>query len=359
VRWLVATVGGVLALAASSGAATTSVVATGFVAVTTGTGSLQISSFRLDGSGEHRLTGGPANHHYPSVSPDGTQLLYTGDEGGVDEIYELNIAHPAVPVRLTSPPLTANSASWSPDGTSIVYSALVPGSPAYQVFIADSNGNNSRQLTHTMDSGNAQPVFSPDGARVAYINGREATGSGPNGSTVSGVANRIWLVATDGSGAAALTPGPLDAYPAWLDAGNLLFARSGFLSQSSQVISVALDGRERPVSPPNQYFVEPRPLPDGRSYGATMESGPDLHLVRISRADRSALIAPITSDFLIERLPIPATDGSSFTIAWILSRAPVDTPARPFPVAAFALMAAGLLVLILVGSASYFSGRRR
>jgi len=226
----------------------------------------------------------------------------------------------------------------------------------YVRFVADSNGNISRQLTHTTDSGNAQPVFSPDGARVAYINGREATGSGPNGSTISGVANRIWLVATDGSGAAALTPGPLDAYPAWLDAGTILFARSSFLSQTSQVISVTLDGREQAVSPPNQYFVEPRPLPDGRSYGATMESGTDLHLVRISRADRSALTAPGTSDFIIDRLPIPATDGSSFTIAWILGRS-IAAPTRPAGDPAFGLLAAGLLVLLLAGAVSLRAAR--
>jgi Tol biopolymer transport system component len=359
VRCLVATVGGVLALAASNFVATTSLVATGFVAVTNGSGSLQISSFKLDGSGERRLTTGPANHQYPSVSPDGTQLLYTGDEGGLDEVYRLNLADPAVPVRLTNPPLMANSASWSPDGKSIVYSALVPGSPAYQIFIAYPDGTNPRQLTHTTDSGNAQPVFSPDGARVAYINGREATGSGPNGSTVSGIANRVWVVETDGSGAAPLTPGPLDAYPAWLDPGTILFARSSFLSQSSQVISETLDGREQPVSPPNQYFVEPRPLPDGRSYGATMESGTELHLVRISRVDRSTLTTPSTSEFVIDRLPIPVTDGSSFTIAWILGQTQVDRPARALPDAALPLMAAGVLVLILVGSASYSSGRKR
>ena len=357
-RWFVATVVGIFAVAPLSGAAATSVVATGFVAVTTGSGSLQISSFRLDGSGERRLTTGPANHHYPSVSPDGTRLLYTGDEGGMDEIYELNLAHPAVPVRLTSPPLTANSASWSPDGTSIVYSGLVPGSPAYQIFIADSNGVNSRPLTHTTDSGNAQPVFSPDGARVAYINGREAAGSGPNGSTVSGIANRIWMIAADGSGSAALTPGPLDAYPAWLDAGTILFARSTFLSQSSQVISVTLNGRERPASPVNQYLVEPRPLPGGRSYGATMETGTELHLVRISRADSSALAAPSTSDFVIDRLPIPPTDGSSFTVAWILSGS-IAAPTQPAGYPALGLVGAGLLVLLLAGATSFRAARGR
>ena len=352
-----ATVGVVFALAGSSAVAATSVVATGFVAVTSGSGSLQISSFNLDGSGERRLTTGPANHRYPSVSPDGAQLLYTGDEGGVEEIYKVQLSDPAVPVRLTSPPLAANSANWSHDGTSIVYSALVPGSPAYQIFIANPDGTDARQLTHTTDSGNAQPAFSPDGTRVAYINGREATGSGPNGSTVSGIANQIWVVATDGSGAQALTSGPLDAYPAWLDATTILFARSGFLSQSSQVMSVTLDGRVHVVSPQDQYFVEPRPLPDGRSYGATMENGTELHLVRVSRMDHSLLASPSTGGFVIDRLPIPAADGSSFTMAWTFGLSPSGPPAARAPNVVFALAAVGVAILFVVGGAWFRSSR--
>lgn len=73
-------------------AITTHVTAVGFVAVTTGSGTSQISAFRLDGSNERHLTTGPANHHYPSLSPDGTQLLYTGDEGNREEVYKLNLS---------------------------------------------------------------------------------------------------------------------------------------------------------------------------------------------------------------------------------------------------------------------------
>src|ERR1700687_3850147 len=115
VRLTIAMLSAILALAGSSVAASAAVVAAGFVAVTNGSGSLQISAFRLDGSLERRLTTGPANHHYPSLSPDGTELLYTGDEGGYDEIYRIHVAEPTAAVRITAAPLMANSASWSPD----------------------------------------------------------------------------------------------------------------------------------------------------------------------------------------------------------------------------------------------------
>jgi Tol biopolymer transport system component len=345
------TAGFLVVLGTMSVAAATSLVPVGFLAVTSGSGSLQITSFRLDGSGERRLTSGPANHHLPSVSMDGKQMLYSGNDGGTEEIYRLDLVHPAAPTQITHPPLRATSAAWSPDGRSIVYSALVPGSPAYQIFTAGDDGTNPVQLTHTGDSGNAQPVFSPDGRHIAYINGREASGPGPNGSTVTGFANQIWVMDADGGNATALTPGPLDAYPAWVDSTTVAFARTTFLSDSSQVVAVGLDGRERVLSPANQYFIEPKPLPDGRSYGATLEVGSGLHLVRISRVDGAALTAPQASEFNVNVLPVPAADGSSLTVAWILGPAPVQATRGPIPLATFVTIGGGALALLLVALA--------
>jgi len=350
VRLVIATVVTVLALAGPTAAASTDVVAAGFVAVTTGSGSMQISAFRLDGSAERRLTAGPADHHYPSLSPDGTQLLYTGDEGGRDEVYTLTVARPTVATRITSPPGVADSGSWSPDGRSITYSALLPGASAYQIFIAGTDGSHPVQLTHTADSGNTQPVYSPDGARIAYISGETATHPGPNGSTVTGIENRIWVMAVDGSGAAPLSTGPLDAYPAWLDSNTILFARSSFLSQSSQIVSAGLDGHVQVLSPPGQYYVEPKPMPGGKSYGATQEIGTELHLVKISRADGAALANPGAGEFLIDRLPIPAADGSTFSVAWIV------TPAQPHAPSSPTSLPPALITLVMVASIALAAG---
>jgi Tol biopolymer transport system component len=322
----------------------------GFVAVTNGSGSLQISQFGLDGTVVRRLTTGPVDHNYPSLSPDGRRLLFTGGEEGVSEIYRRDLTAGAPAIRLTSPPLQATSPSWSPDGRSIVYSALLPGDASYQIFIARADGSSPVQLTRTADSGNSQPVFSPDGARIAYINGRPATAAGASGSAVMLFTDRIWVMNADGSHAAPLTAGPRDAYPAWLDRDTVIFAREDIAHDTTRIVSAGLDGREQDQSPSAQRFIEPRPLPGGRQYGATIEEGAALHLVLVSRTDGAPLRKAAPSSFAIERLRVARTEGSSFTLAWILGTpGRGDGAAARAPIAVLALAAAGLLLIVGFG----------
>ena len=225
---------------ATTGAA---LVPSGFIAVTNGSGSAQISQFTLDGVLVRRLTTGPANPTIRACHRTERSCSTRAMKGGTQEIYRRNLTAGAPAGPLTRPPLIATSPSWSPDGNSIAYSALVPGGRRIRSSSRDADGSRPVQLTHTTDSGNTQPVFSSDGSRIAYINGRETTTRGADGSSITLFANRIWVVDADGSRAAPLTPGPRDAYPQWLDSTTVLFAREDVATQTSRILSVGLDGR--------------------------------------------------------------------------------------------------------------------
>src|SRR5579872_4990519 len=247
----------VLSISAPSGAAAEAAAGsrvTGFVAVTNGSGSDQLSSFDLAGGNEKRLTSGPADHHYPALSADGQSLLYVGNDEDRDEIYRLDLGNRNAPARqVTAPPLFAESPAWAPDGRSIAYSAILTGWSSYQIFVAQPDGNRPMQVTHDTLSGNSQPAFSPDSRRIAYIKGRARD-------------DQIWIMNVDGSDARALTGGPLDAYPAWLDDQTVVFAREYPTVHRSAVMAVRLDGGQPfALSPPTISVVEPRPMPDGRS----------------------------------------------------------------------------------------------
>ncbi len=314
----------------------------GFVAVTTGTGSKQISAFSLDGSHERHLTGGPADHHYPSLSNDGHRLLFVGNDGDRDEIYSLDLSQAsAAPRQITSPPLVAESPTWAPNGRTIAFSAILLGRTSYQIFTASSDGSRLVQLTHDQTAGSSQPVFSPDGRHIAYINGRAGD-------------DRIWVMNADGSGQRALTAGPLDAYPSWLDDSTVMFAREVPAISHSIVVSVGLDGSpERVLSPDDVSLVEPRPQPDGRTYGTTEQAGGVLRLVMVVRSDGAALDAGTTSAFTVTPIATAASDGSVFTMDWIVT--PPPAPPAPFAVTPLVVGALGIGAV----GAALFGTRRR
>jgi Tol biopolymer transport system component len=325
--WLMA--GAVLALqlAAPQSVAAAAQVE-GFVAVTTGSGSMQISAFNVDGSHERRLTSGPADHHYPSMSADGRRLAYVGDDNDRDEVYSLDLADPgAKPRPITSPPLIAESPSWSPNGQEIAFSATLLGRAAYDIFVARADGSRIAQITHGTDAGSSQPVYSPDGSRIAYINGRAGD-------------DRIWVMNADGSGARPLTAGPLDAYPAWLDDSTIMFAREDPAVRRSAIMRVNLDGSVATVSPPGFSLVEPRPMPGGGTYGATELTSSGLHLVTVTGSS----VVPIA---------LPAADGEAYTMSWI-PMAPAE-PSAPVAALPFIVGAGGLGLL----AAAFLFRRRR
>jgi hypothetical protein len=358
--WTMALVAAVFAMATPARAATPALVATGFLAVTTGSGSSQISRFHLDGSGKKQLTNGPANHYGPSLSPDGKLVLFTGEDGGVSEIYRMNVDGTGV-IPITKSPTSAGGASWSPNGGSISYAGTAPGSNQYQVFKAAPDGSGAVQLTHSTGGNNGAPAWSPDGKMIAYVN----SGVDTTGNSFS----KIWLInGADGSGAKALSGGTGDNYPAWINNGSILFARSDNAGKTSVVLGINLAGVETAQSPTDVFITEPKPLPGGKSYGATMLTGTHLGLVTVSRSNGAALaaapgtfvLAASTTDGGFVLNPIAVNDGDVFTIAWILAApsAAANAPAAAAPSVPWLPILFGVVVLALVGGVATYLLRK-
>ena len=252
-------------------------VATGYLAVSTGSGSSQIMKFNLDGTGGQALTKGPVNHYGPSVSPDGTQVLFTGEEGSTYEIYRMNIDGSNL-MPITMAPTVASGASWAPDGKAIIYAGTVGKAPDFQIVIANPDGTGARPLTNSIGSSSSSPVFSPDGSTIAFgVVGKVVTQPAPGGGTITSRLTQIWTMKPDGSGAAALTAGPLDGYPSWITNSAMLFARMDPAGKSSQIFKAGLDGTVVAQTPATGYVTEPSANPDGKTFSATELSGTAFH----------------------------------------------------------------------------------
>ena len=126
-----------------------------------------IFAVRADGCVVVQLTSGSSGEQEPSVSPDGTTLLYTSgtpDAGSERQIYAMNLATKAVR-QITTQAGGAGEATFSPDGSTILYSA------SGNVYLVNADGTG----THAVLTGPAEggypvvyehAVFTPDGQAI-------------------------------------------------------------------------------------------------------------------------------------------------------------------------------------------------
>lgn len=105
----------------------------------------------------------------PSFSPDGKYVAFTGQRGGRDVLYLLDVNSRKVVRSFDFELDQVLSPSFSPDGQHIVFSGMKHGTS--DLYITPIAGGAHRQLTR--DSyGDLQPQWSPDGRTIAFASDR-------------------------------------------------------------------------------------------------------------------------------------------------------------------------------------------
>ncbi|AKM07930.1 LpqB family beta-propeller domain-containing protein [Pelagerythrobacter marensis] len=124
--------------------------------------------------GEARvILSGPATQRSPQISPDGRKILYLSDASGADNIWIANLdgSEPRQISHETADMITAPS--WSPDGSAIVAtktSTSVFDMRTSELVAFDLQGEQQRQLVAPPESGKdvQEPRYSPDGRYLYY-----------------------------------------------------------------------------------------------------------------------------------------------------------------------------------------------
>lgn len=189
------------------------------------------------------------------LSPPDHDLLFESAVEGAPRLRLLGLAAGA-PITL-APGLTARDPAPSPGGLWIAF--VVENIRAYEVdiWVVHRDGSGLRRLTDHWEVDD-QPVWSPDGTRLAFRSYR------------SGHASDIWVMNADGSQPVKLTPDPLpgihdDFRPAWSpDGSRIAFAsdRGGDVD----IWTMRADGTDfRRMTNSPDYDTEPAWSPDGRS----------------------------------------------------------------------------------------------
>ncbi|HEX9582083.1 MAG TPA: Ig-like domain-containing protein [Gemmatimonadales bacterium] len=150
----------------------------------------------------------------PAWSPDGTQLVYTGQRNRNFDIFITNPDGTA-DARLTTDAGADWYPAWSPDGTRIAFVSNRSGTP--QIFVMNADGSAANRLTTSVTAD--APSWSPDGARIAFA-----------GTDAEGIM-AIYVMNADGSGDTAIDNGlAWSTYPAWSPDGT----RIAFLGGAPQ-----------------------------------------------------------------------------------------------------------------------------
>lgn len=177
---------------------------------------------RPDGSRRVRLLAGAARA--PSWSPDGRFVAFA--RGGKIVVAD---ARGRIVRRFGS--LGADPA-WSPDGSRIAYAA---GAPASRIVVASRSG---RTLTSISTGRNVAsgPTWSPNSRRLAYAEQLDIDRSSQPGS------NRVFVVNADGSDRRLLVASA--AEPAWSPDGSRIayIAYASPLADAGQVAVIGIDG---------------------------------------------------------------------------------------------------------------------
>jgi TolB protein len=231
-----------------------------------------------DGTGRRQLTSGPVSEIQPTFSPDGTKIAYEslGLGGATVEIFVMDAdgtdrvtiaTKPAVLRIGNETSIGWRRLSWSPDSRSLTYSGLFEGRP--QVFVARADGSGATWIGDRALEGQ-DPVWSPDGQRIAFRGGRFDRDRG------------IYVMNPDGSGVRRLVTPPDDptrtySYlePTWSPDGKWLsYANvpglehdpvSGAYPGYYQQVWIAGvdDGVERAISTATGWSDNPAWSPDG------------------------------------------------------------------------------------------------
>ena len=162
---------------------------------------LALASISLCGCGEsgrwdRYAGGGSFIGARPSMSPDGSLIVYSSPATGHGDIYRIN-ADGSHRGRLTSDPNYEGSPMFSFDGARICFMREENG--VGHIWIMDRDGKNQKQLTKARES-DEDPSFSREGKRIVFSRRNRDPLLGSSGSIAE-----LYLINTDGSGEKKLT----------------------------------------------------------------------------------------------------------------------------------------------------------
>lgn len=161
----------------------------------------------------------------PAWSPDGSQLALTLSKDGNPDIFVLNLISRSLR-KITRNYAIDTEPAWAKNGRTIVFTSDRGGRP--QLYSVSANGGKAKRLTFEGDY-NARATFSPDGKRLAMVQGSQGV-------------YRIALFDLESGRTRVLTNGRFDESPSFSPNGSMILYASQHAGQGL-LSAVSADGR--------------------------------------------------------------------------------------------------------------------
>jgi Tol biopolymer transport system component len=185
------------------------------------TGRAQIFVRQISGGRAVALTDGLTDAQAPRWKPDGSVLIYVGQDG-VDYTIPPLGGSPTALIP-SSAPGPFGTCAWSLAGDRIACASMRDGA----IYAGDADGRNLKRLTPAAHDISHSPAWSPDGKRIAYAAGNaEFLTWGPTLGNLAG--SSIWVVSASGGEPRRITDeNHLNTSPVWtVDGSHVLFISS-------------------------------------------------------------------------------------------------------------------------------------
>jgi len=231
-------------------------------------GSQDIWVMNADGTNQTRLTNdgdgkcsetGPNNtwSENPAWSPDGKKIIFTSARASTnfnESLWTMNADGTGQTLLLTTATSHVSEASYSPDGKTIAFHVEpISANPALrcdgdalggEIWSMNADGTNQKRLTTTSNcSFDENPVWSPDGRRIAFTRCPQAVAN-------TDCANEIFIMNADGTNRVQLTSnfaGFGSEHPAFSPDGTRIVFANGV--NGSTIWYMNVDGSSKvPVS---------------------------------------------------------------------------------------------------------------
>jgi TolB protein len=165
-----------------------------FLSVSLKNGAGVITTMRTDGSDRVVLTDDiPYDSYQPEYTPDGKQIVFASQAGGLVSALWIMDADGSHKRRLTDPPLEAGGPAISPDGKSVAFYTHQNTPKPADVWVMNVDGTGLQRLIRMA----LYPIFSPDGSKLVFTKGTPAGGGPVNLYTMNSDGSHVKKIAPD------------------------------------------------------------------------------------------------------------------------------------------------------------------